>query len=91
MKIILIFLLSTAISLASSDVEEILNDPIKFYNYGYCFIIKGKKENKLFVYQFDSFAGIMYFMSEFKINNIYVKDCDNQIEWRKITRLNKGD
>ena len=91
MKTILIFLLSTTFLLATPDIEEIIENPIEFANYGCCFIIKGKRESKPFIYQFDSFAGVMHFMSEFKIKMVFVRDCDNQRKWRKLTRLSKGD
>lgn len=91
MKTILIFLLSTTILLATPDIEEIIENPIEFANYGCCFMVKGKKQSKPFIYQFDSFAGVMYFMSEFGIKKVYVRDCDNQSKWRKLTRIERGD
>ena len=45
----------------------------------------------VFEHKFQSFSEIMDFMREYKIDSLYVRDCEKTTKWRKLTRTVKGD
>lgn len=91
MKTILVYLLLATILMATPDREDILYSPIDFAEYDCCFMIKPKKDGIVFEHRFDSFSEIMDFMTEYGIKSLYVRDCEKQKKWRKLTRTPKGD
>lgn len=91
MKTILVYLFLAVSLMATPETGDIIEDPINFAHFDCCFMIKGEKDSKPFVHKFDDFASVMNFMSEFKIDMLYVRDCEKQKKWRKLTRTSKGD
>lgn len=91
MKTILVYLLLMTTLMATPETGDIIENPIEFARFDCCFMVKGQKESKTFIHRFDDFASVMNFMSEFKIDILYVRDCEKQKKWRKLTRTSKGD
>lgn len=91
MKTILVYLFLAMALMATPDREDILYSPIDFAEYDCCFMIKPKKDGIIFEHKFQSFSEIMDFMREYKIDSLYVRDCEKTTKWRKLTRTVKGD
>ena len=85
-KIILVYLLLVSFLFATPDKEEILSDPFAFSEYNQCFIVKASKHGEPFGYYFKSFSEVLWFCKEFKLNTVYVRDCDGIVKWKKLER-----
>jgi len=84
-KIIFLLFLLNSLS-ATPEIGDIVDDPLTFSEWNYCFILKKNKTDSNHIRKVSNGEEIKKYMKENNLFSIYFQDCQGEKKWRKITR-----
>ena len=87
-KIIILILFFNSLNSVrgTPEIGDIIEDPLTFSEWDYCFILKKNKKDSDHIRKVSNGEEIKKYMKEKNLYSIYFQDCKGEKQWRKITR-----
>lgn len=83
-----VFLISKSI-FSTPEIGDIIEDPLSFSEWDYCFILKKNKTDTEHFAKVENGEKIKSIMVKENLKSIYFRDCRLEKKWRKILRKQK--